>query len=83
MAFRGRGYEHAVVLDEGTQINSIFSDVRIERGRAVGLRLDLSGCLVFSASAAGATVAPDGGTPGEAGSETGGPALAPEVVPVP
>ena len=49
----GRGYEHAVVLDEGTQISGIFSDVRIERGRSVGLRLEAPGCLVFSGSAAG------------------------------
>ncbi len=53
VAFRGRGYEHAVVLDEGTQISGIFSDVRIERGRSVGLRLEAPGCLVFSGSAAG------------------------------
>jgi len=47
VAFRGRGYEHAVELDCGTQLNSIFSEFRVGRGEAVGLRLDTSGCLVF------------------------------------
>ena len=47
VAFRGRGYEHAVELSEGTQINSIFSEARFSRGQPVGLRLEASGCLVF------------------------------------
>lgn len=47
VAFRGRGYELAVELFEGTQINSIFSESRFGRGQAVGLRLESSGCLVF------------------------------------
>lgn len=65
VAFRGRGYEHAVVLDCGTQINSIFSDVRIERGRSVGLRLETAGCLVFSSGSAGvvATSSPEADVP--------------------
>jgi ABC-type Fe3+/spermidine/putrescine transport system ATPase subunit len=47
VAFRGRGYEHAVELADGTQINSIFSEVRFERAERVGLRLETAGCLVF------------------------------------
>jgi ABC-type Fe3+/spermidine/putrescine transport system ATPase subunit len=47
VAFRGRGYEHAVELSDGTQINSIFSEVRFERAERVGLRLETAGCLVF------------------------------------
>jgi len=47
VAFRGRGYEHAVELAEGTQINSIFSESRFSRGQSVGLRLEASGCLIF------------------------------------
>ena len=47
VAFRGRGYEHAVELSDGTQINSIFSELRFERAERVGLRLDTAGCLVF------------------------------------
>ena len=47
VAFRGRGYEHAVELFDGTQINGIFSELRYRRGESVGLRLDVSGCLLF------------------------------------
>jgi iron(III) transport system ATP-binding protein len=47
VAFRGHGYEHAVELADGTQINSIFSEVRVERAERVGLRLETAGCLVF------------------------------------
>ena len=48
VAFRGRGYEHAVELECGTQLHSIYAEHRVERGRAVGLRLEESGCHVFS-----------------------------------
>lgn len=48
VAFRGRGYEHAVEIDGGTQINGIFSEFRVGRGESVGLHLDTAGCFVFS-----------------------------------
>jgi iron(III) transport system ATP-binding protein len=60
VAFRGRGYEHAVELSDGTQINSIFSEVRFERAERVGLRLETAGCLVFPPDYA------QGTTPGDA-----------------
>jgi len=47
VAFRGRGYEHAVELACGTQLSGVFSEGRVERGDIVGLRLDTVGCLVF------------------------------------
>jgi ABC-type Fe3+/spermidine/putrescine transport system ATPase subunit len=49
VAFRGRGYEHAVELDCGTQLNSIFSATKVARGQVVGLHLDQGGCHVFPA----------------------------------
>ncbi len=49
VAFRGRGYEHAVELDSGTQISGVFSETRVGRGETVGLRLETAGCLVFPA----------------------------------
>ncbi|HWD25050.1 MAG TPA: ABC transporter ATP-binding protein [Acidimicrobiales bacterium] len=49
VAFRGRGYEHAVDLSNGNRINSIFSELRVERGCRVGLRLETAGCLLFPA----------------------------------
>jgi iron(III) transport system ATP-binding protein len=62
VAFRGRGYEHAVELECGTQISGIFSEVRVGRGQSVGLRLETSGCLVFPGTAATTTIelAPSG-----------------------
>ncbi|MDA8290645.1 MAG: ABC transporter ATP-binding protein [Actinomycetota bacterium] len=48
VAFRGRGYEHAVELACGTQLSNVFADVRVERGESVALRLEVAGCMVFS-----------------------------------
>ena len=59
VAFRGRGYEHAVELSGGAQINSIFSEVRFGRGQAVGLRLEAAGCLVFPGDGGCDTELPD------------------------
>jgi iron(III) transport system ATP-binding protein len=49
VAFRGRGYEHAVDLNEGTRLTGVFADVRAARGETVGLRLDPAGCHLFPA----------------------------------
>jgi iron(III) transport system ATP-binding protein len=59
VAFRGRGYEHAVELSNGTQINSIFSELRFERAERVGLRLETAGCLVFAPDPAQVAIATD------------------------
>ncbi|HTW97324.1 MAG TPA: ABC transporter ATP-binding protein [Acidimicrobiales bacterium] len=50
VAFRGRGYEHAVRLADGSQVTGIFAERRVERGEMVGMRLDPGGCLVFPAT---------------------------------
>ncbi|MHB1782162.1 MAG: TOBE domain-containing protein [Acidimicrobiales bacterium] len=52
VAFRGRGYEHAVELDCGTETSGVFAERRVGRRESVGLRLDTSGCVVFPAGAA-------------------------------
>ncbi len=52
VAFRGRGYEHAVELECGTRVSGVFSELRVERGRPVGLRLESSGCHVFGVTEA-------------------------------
>jgi len=49
VAFRDRGYEHAVDLGGTTTITGVLSSVRIDRGATVGLRFDSSGCIVFPA----------------------------------
>ena len=68
VAFRGRGYEHAVALDGGTQISGVYSEWRVGRGEPVGLRLEASGCHVFpGGAAAGAEAAPPEGPAAIAG----------------
>jgi ABC-type Fe3+/spermidine/putrescine transport system ATPase subunit len=49
VAFRGRGYEHAVDLPGLGQLTSVFADARAARGENVGLRLDPGGCHLFPA----------------------------------
>jgi iron(III) transport system ATP-binding protein len=49
VAFRGRGYEHAIDINESTRLTGVFADVRAARGETVGLRLDPAGCHVFPA----------------------------------
>ena len=49
VAFRGRGYEHAIGIPGRGRLTSVFSDIRAERGEHVGLRLDPRGYHVFSA----------------------------------
>ena len=49
VAFRGRGYEHAVDVPGHGRLTGIFADVRASRGQPVGLRLDQAGCLLYPA----------------------------------
>ena len=46
-AFRGRGYDHAVRLPDGSVLTEIFARERYRRDEAVGLRLDPGGCMAF------------------------------------
>jgi len=52
VAYRGRGYEHAIDISGHGRLTGIFAPFRVERGEAVGLRLDPAGCHVFPAGAA-------------------------------
>jgi iron(III) transport system ATP-binding protein len=49
VAFRGRGYEHAIDLPGHGRLTGIYAATRAERGSSVGLRLDPAGCHVFAA----------------------------------
>lgn len=49
VAFRGRGYEHAIDIPGHCRLTGVFAPVRAERGETVGLRLDAAGCHVFAA----------------------------------
>jgi hypothetical protein len=56
VAFRGRGYEHAIEiaghpqLNGHTQLTGILADIRVPRGETVTLRLDPAACHAFPAS---------------------------------
>jgi iron(III) transport system ATP-binding protein len=54
VAFRGRGYEHAIDIPGYGRLTGIFAPTRSERGETVGLRLDPAGCYVFTAGDASA-----------------------------
>ncbi len=58
VAFRGRGYEHAIDAFGHGRLTGIFAPVRAERGETVGLQLDPAGCHVFPAAAEPATGQP-------------------------
>lgn len=51
-AFRGRGYDHAVELSDGTLLSEIFARRPHQRGERVGLLLDPEGCHAFAAEPA-------------------------------
>jgi iron(III) transport system ATP-binding protein len=54
VAFRGRGYEHAIDLDGTTRLTGVFADFRAARGEVVGLAMDPAGCHLFPAEPSGA-----------------------------
>jgi iron(III) transport system ATP-binding protein len=47
VAFRGRGYEHAIDINGTTRLTGVFADARAARGELVGLRMDPAGCHLF------------------------------------
>ncbi|HEX6448414.1 MAG TPA: ABC transporter ATP-binding protein [Trebonia sp.] len=51
VAFRGRGYEHAIDVPGHGQLTGVFADSRAERGDQVGLRLEPAGCHLFPVTA--------------------------------
>jgi iron(III) transport system ATP-binding protein len=51
VAFRGRGYEHAIDLPGLGRLTGVFARHRAERGDSVGMRLDPDGCHLFPADA--------------------------------
>jgi hypothetical protein len=49
VAVRGRGYQHAIDVNESTRLTGVFADVRAARGETDRLRLDPAGCHLFPA----------------------------------
>jgi len=58
VAFRGRGYEHAIDMAGHGRLTNVFAGSRARRGETVGLRLDPGGCHLFPAGPARAVGAP-------------------------
>jgi iron(III) transport system ATP-binding protein len=58
VAFRGRGYEHAVDLAGFGRLTGVFAETRAARGEEVGLRLEPGGCHLFAAPGADAAPPP-------------------------
>ncbi|MHB8459618.1 MAG: ABC transporter ATP-binding protein [Candidatus Limnocylindrales bacterium] len=57
VAFRGRGYDHAVVLANGTRLVGIHDERPWSRGVEVGVTFDRAGCFFFAAESEPATTA--------------------------
>jgi iron(III) transport system ATP-binding protein len=70
VAFRGRGYEHAIDVAGHGRLTGVFSSVRAVRGETVGLRLDPAYSHVFAAAAGSQS-----GVPEQAQDEARPPAL--------
>jgi len=47
VAFRGRGYEHAIDVPGQGRLTGVFAPTRAGRGERVGLRFEPDGCHVF------------------------------------
>jgi len=46
-AYRGRGYDHALMVGEGTQLVGVHDERRWARGERVSVKLHPSACLLF------------------------------------
>jgi iron(III) transport system ATP-binding protein len=67
VAFRGRGYEHAIDLPGYGRLTGVFASARAGRGETVGLRLEPEGCHLFPAPL------PEQGPPGRQPAASGEP----------
>jgi iron(III) transport system ATP-binding protein len=50
VAYRGRGYEHAIDIPGHGRLTGVFAQARASRGESVGLRLDPEHCHIFAAA---------------------------------
>jgi iron(III) transport system ATP-binding protein len=50
VAFRGRGYEHAIDIDGRTRLTGVLAETRVPRGEPVAVRLDPAACHAFPAA---------------------------------
>jgi iron(III) transport system ATP-binding protein len=68
VAFRGRGYDHAIDVPGQGRLTGVFSPARARRAERVGLLFDPDGCHVFAPAEPGETGRPG---PAEARQATG------------
>jgi iron(III) transport system ATP-binding protein len=84
VAFRGRGYEHAIDVPGHGRLTGVFSPTRAGRGEQVRLYFEPDGCHVFAPPETGqpetapaleatGTAGPAPGPPGEASPAVAGP----------
>ena len=67
VAFRGRGYEHAVDIPGHGRLTGVLGALRAARGSRVGLRLEAAGCHLFPVPAETGLPAGAGTGPAAAG----------------
>jgi ABC-type Fe3+/spermidine/putrescine transport system ATPase subunit len=51
VAFRGRGYDHAIVLADGTKFVGVHDELARSRGDEVAVSFDPAGCFYFASAA--------------------------------
>jgi iron(III) transport system ATP-binding protein len=61
VAFRGRGYDHAIDVPGHGRLTGVFASTRVARGQTVGLRLAPQFCHVFAGPAADSGTDPSDG----------------------
>jgi iron(III) transport system ATP-binding protein len=92
VAFRGRGYEHAIDVPGHGRLTGVFSPARAGRGEQVGLSFEPDGCHVFAAAEPGQPADAASGqdasgtvaaTPGPADGASPGPGRAPDGLSMP
>ncbi len=76
VAFRGRGYDHAIDVPSQGRLTGVFSQTRAARGERVRLRFDPDGCHVFAPPGPGPDPDPPAGRAGAGTPERAAPAVA-------
>ena len=77
VAFRGRGYDHAIDVPGQGRLTGVFSPACAGRGERVGLRFDPDGCHVFAPPEPGpADPGGPAGPPGQVADGQGAPGRA-------
>jgi iron(III) transport system ATP-binding protein len=71
VAFRGRGYEHAIDIPGHGRLTGVFAPVRASRGETVSLLLDPDSCHAFAAATDPGEVPAEGARPAATAAASG------------